>query len=176
MRFSSVFLAATSLLGSSVLAAGHDAPTPVVRALEARDTAACASVASQWLSELDSTLPTPTGNVLTYLATATLTDQCSIPTVTGDLGSSLSSYASTYSKWQSDHIPQLSSIYHACSDVPQITSQLTAAFASASGSACSTILAQITGTGGTSGNAAPRETGMPIAAAALVAGIAAAML
>lgn len=174
MRFSVVFLTATSLLSTSVLA-GRDAPTPVVRAIEARDTAACASAASQWLSELDSTLPTPTGDVLTYLVTATLTDQCAIPTVTGDLGSSLSSYASTYSKWQSDHLPELRSIYHACSDVPQITSQLTAAFASASGSACSTILAQITGTGGT-GNAAPRETGMPLAAVALVAGIAAVIM
>ncbi|KAK9783631.1 hypothetical protein AB5N19_04201 [Seiridium cardinale] len=172
MRFTAAIVAAASVIGASALP-GNDAPTPVIRAIEARDTSACASAASKYLPDLTTGAPTPTGDVLTYLATATLSDECAFPSVTGTLGSSLSDYASSYSSWQSAHIPELRSIYQACSDVPEVTSTLSDYFASASGSSCSALIAQVTSA---SKNAAPRETGMPIAAAALAVGIAAVVL
>ncbi|KAH6658683.1 hypothetical protein BKA67DRAFT_219306 [Truncatella angustata] len=174
MRFTTVFVTASSLLGASALP-GNDVPTPVARGIEARDTAACTSAASKYLPSITDSVPTPSGEVLTYLATATLTDECAFPTVTGTLGSSLSNYASSYSSWQSQHLPEVRSVYQACSDVPEVTSELNSYFAGATGSACSSILAQIT-SASSSKNAGPRETGMPFAAAALAAGVAVAML
>lgn len=170
MRYTTVLVAASSLLGASAV-------TPVARALEARDTASCISAASKYLPSVTSNAPTPTGAVLTYLAGVTAGDQCAFPTVTGTLGSSVSSYASSYSSWYSAHIGDIQTVYQACTDVPEVTSELKAIFGDATGSACDSIYAQITSKPTSSKNAAgPRETGMPFAAAALVAGIAAAVL
>jgi hypothetical protein len=183
MRFTTAIVAAASILGASALP-GNDAPNPVVRGIEARDTAACASAATKYLPQITSNLPTPTGAVLTYLVTASLTDECAFPTVTGSLGSSLSSYASSYYSWQSENLDEVRSVYQACSDVPEVTSSLNDIFASATGSACSSYIAQITSGSSASSttgasptkNAAPRETGVQFAAAALAAGIAVAIL
>lgn len=166
MRFITAVTAAASALGASA------------SIIEPRDTSACLSAATKYLPAIQSDVPTANGAVVSYLITASITDQCAFPTVTGTLGSSISSYASSYSSWRSEHLSELRSVYLACSDVPEVTSQLGSYFADATGSACSSILAEITGTTSSTGskNAAPRETGLPIAAAAMVAGVAAAML
>ncbi|OHE92825.1 hypothetical protein CORC01_11903 [Colletotrichum orchidophilum] len=129
-----------------------------------------------------------------------ITNPCELPTLTGWAGDALSSYTSDLNSWTSAHSSDLSSMWSACKDegfVQKITSLAgrlspvcSAALdfsraldgtttATATGAAATTTAAASTDTGSAPGatagtgstNAAPRETGMILVAAA-AAGVA----
>ncbi|KAK1967819.1 hypothetical protein LY78DRAFT_473639 [Colletotrichum sublineola] len=147
-----------------------------------RDLNACNSVATSLLPKITDGVPTPPADVAAYLAlSATITDPCSDPTITGSIGSAYSTYASSYTSWRNDHMSDFRAVWQACSDVPGVADVI---LPTGTGQ-CSSLVAQITsagpvnpgsggggGGGGGSGNgvgnaAGPRETGAVLAAAAV---------
>ncbi|KAF4998897.1 hypothetical protein FGRMN_2828 [Fusarium graminum] len=109
----------------ATLVAAH----PAAEHLDKRDAEACASVAQKILPDLNS-IPTPTGSLESFLAKqtqfATMTDSCELPAVTGSLAKEYTSYASQLSSWYMDQKSGLSSLLDACSDVPEVKSQIDA--------------------------------------------------
>ncbi|GJC83189.1 hypothetical protein ColLi_06027 [Colletotrichum liriopes] len=141
-----------------------------------RDLNACNSVAT-------SILPKITEDVAAYLAlSATITDPCSEPTITGSIGSAYSTYASEYTSWRDKHITDFRAVWQACSDVAGVVDILPTG-----SDQCSSLVAQITSAGPVNGgsgsgngvgspNAArPRETGAVVAAAAVAGFVVAAI-
>ncbi|KAM0350605.1 hypothetical protein ACHAPU_003091 [Fusarium lateritium] len=109
----------------ATLVAAH----PAAEHLDKRDTAECASVAQKILPDLNNA-PTPSGSLESFLAKqtqlATMTDSCELPAVTGSLAKEYTSYASELSSWYMDQKNALSSLMDACSDVPEVQSQIDA--------------------------------------------------
>lgn len=112
-------------VGVAVAAATH----PALERLDKRDEKECASVAQKILPGLTD-IPTPTGALETFLATQTqfssMTDQCEFPSVTGSLASEYTAYASKLGSWYNDQVEGLSSLEKACSDVPEVMSEIDA--------------------------------------------------
>ncbi|KEY67586.1 hypothetical protein S7711_08259 [Stachybotrys chartarum IBT 7711] len=94
-----------------------------------RDIEECMSLAEGMLPDL-LTLPTPDDSLASFIAEqtqlATATDACVIPAVTGSMAEEYSSWASDLSSWQVARTDDLSSLYSACTDVPEISSSLAA--------------------------------------------------
>ncbi|KZL80223.1 hypothetical protein CI238_06539 [Colletotrichum incanum] len=140
-----------------------------------RDLNACNSIATSILPKITEGVPTPPADVAAYLAlSATITDPCSEPTITGSIGSAYSTYASEYTSWRDKHITDFRAVWQACSDVAGVVDVLPTG-----SDQCSSLVAQITSAGPVNGgsgsgngvgspNAArPRETGAVVAAAAV---------
>ena len=138
----------------------------VEAAIMARGTPECTNAAIKILPAITADVPIPPAALVTFLATADLkqTDPCVDPVITGTMGSTFSEYASSYTSWQNKHLTDFRSLYQACSDLPEVSK-----IAIPSG-ACAKLVAQITSKG-----AAPRETGMVVAAIGMAGLVAAAM-
>lgn len=95
--------------------------------LAPRDAQECADSATKVLNELDD-LPTPAETLVSFLAQqtqwATVTDACKIPAVTGSIAPDYSSYMSELSSWYGDHTKDVADFIDACTDVPEVSSQL----------------------------------------------------
>ncbi|KAI5458307.1 hypothetical protein BGZ63DRAFT_407592 [Mariannaea sp. PMI_226] len=130
--------------------------------LDQRNLADCSKGASKLQSEFYAQ-PTPAqslANFIDHQITSTVTASCVVPSVTGSLASEYTSFMSDLSSWYLSYSSAYASVIKACSDVPQVTSE----FATYTSDFCSELKwERATG----SGNAAPRETGMAMAAAAM---------
>ncbi|EFQ31341.1 uncharacterized protein GLRG_06485 [Colletotrichum graminicola M1.001] len=114
--------------------------------LERRDLNACNSVATSLLPRITDGAPTVPVDVAAYLAlSATITDPCVDPTITGSIGSAYSTYASSYTSWRNDHLSDFRAVWQACSDVPGVTDLI---LPTGTGQ-CSSLVAQITSAGPT---------------------------
>ncbi|GKT45828.1 uncharacterized protein ColSpa_06009 [Colletotrichum spaethianum] len=175
-------------------------------ALDARDEAACIGVAAVAATitsdfpQLPSELATASNVNIPQV-----TDPCNFPSVTGSVGQVITSYSSALQSWQDAHITEIRSLWAACSDVPAFSAVLaeygtaicSTALApltsqdAASGTAAATATATGTSTGEATGAtasgeaasttaspaaAAPRETGLLVAAAAAAAGFVGAVM
>ncbi|KAF7553033.1 hypothetical protein G7Z17_g3887 [Cylindrodendrum hubeiense] len=176
MRTQQILLITGAAVASAVAQAAGPVPTLFERAsnsIDERDTAECSSVALSLLPSLID-VPTPDSSLVDFLASqtqvATATDPCQMPAITGSMADEYSSYFSDLFSWYDEHTAEFSSVLAACSDVPAIKSQLD--ILPESVTSCSKITwASATGNSAssetTSGNAAPRQTGMAVAAAAM---------
>ncbi|KAM0553104.1 hypothetical protein ACHAPJ_007652 [Fusarium lateritium] len=109
--------------GATIVAATH----PALERLEKRDAKECASVAQEILPDLTN-IPTPEGSLASFIASqtqiASQTDSCVIPAVTGSMAKDYTSYVSKLSSWYDDQKAGLSSLMDACSDVPEVKSEI----------------------------------------------------
>jgi len=168
------------LLRREVLQARQTPSFPSVTATAStNNTNACSSVL-QGLATLVTGLPTPTGALSTYLATAatTLTDPCHL-SVPSSIAPAFSTYESSVISFYSANSAQLNSALAAC---PSLTSLVANPVCSSStaGAASTTATATVTSSVfssslppkiiSTAGANGPRETGM-VAAALLAAGL-----
>ncbi|SPJ85730.1 uncharacterized protein FTOL_11513 [Fusarium torulosum] len=112
-------------VGVTVVTAIH----PALERLNKRDEKECASVAQEMLPGFTD-IPSPTGALESFLATQTqftsMADQCEFPAVTGSMASEYTAYASKLGSWYSDQKEGLSSLEKACSDVPEVMSEIDA--------------------------------------------------
>ncbi|KAK1991042.1 hypothetical protein LX36DRAFT_543953, partial [Colletotrichum falcatum] len=141
-----------SALVFAVLTAASNAAQAPNRAGEAlaaaaaavrRDLNACNSVATSVLPRITDGAPTPPADVAAYLAlSATITDPCVNPTITGSVGSAYSTYASSLTSWRNDHMSDFRAVWQACSDVPGVVDVLPTGTGQ-----CSSLVAQITSAG-----------------------------
>ncbi|KAJ4118970.1 hypothetical protein NW768_010715 [Fusarium equiseti] len=103
------------------------AANPAIEALNKRDLAECTSRAKAFLPEITG-LPTPTGSLLSFLATetklATYTGSCDFPRITGAMAEEYTSFVNDLSSWYKDHKSDVSELMAACSDVPEVKSQM----------------------------------------------------
>lgn len=99
----------------ALFAAGAAALEPT-RTVEARDMAQCASVAMSYQSLLTSVPTAPADVMALFTQSATITNGCEIPAVTGDKASGYSSWMSELSSWQDEHKTEINSVMSACSD------------------------------------------------------------
>ncbi|KAJ4267142.1 hypothetical protein NW762_003241 [Fusarium torreyae] len=110
-------------VGATIVAATH----PALERLEKRDAKECASVAQEILPDLTN-IPTPEGSLASFIASqtqiASQTDSCVIPAVTGSMAKDYTSYVSKLSSWYDDQKAGLSSLMDACSDVPEVKSEI----------------------------------------------------
>ncbi|KAJ0139749.1 hypothetical protein CTA2_1747 [Colletotrichum tanaceti] len=192
MRSSSIILTALAAVASAANQAPNRAPQALAAASaairERRDLDACNSVATAVLPRITDA-PTAPADVAAYLAiSATITDACVDPTITGSVGSAYSTYASELTSWREKHMSDFRAVWQACSDVSGVVNVLP----TGSGQ-CSSLVAQITsagpvnngggggggsgsGNGGGVGNAArPRETGAVVAVVAVAGFVVAAL-
>ncbi|RFN45625.1 hypothetical protein FIE12Z_10127 [Fusarium flagelliforme] len=92
-----------------------------------RDIDSCTSAASG-LVEVMSDMPTADKTLESFLAKQTdfdaAADSCVIPAVTGSMAAAYTSYAKSMESWISEFKEDLSSVYDACSDVPEVQEQL----------------------------------------------------
>ncbi|KAI1848591.1 hypothetical protein JX265_011555 [Neoarthrinium moseri] len=138
------------------------APTPVAP----RDLNSCSTEANKFTSKWATT--TAPASLVSAFGAASI-DACAMPTITGTNSVEASHW---YSSVQSEYISEFRNVYSVCNDVSGFTQVLNAVFSAvATGPACSSIYAQVT-SGISTKNVAPRETGLPLAAAALAAGFA----
>ncbi|OBS24597.1 hypothetical protein FPOA_05138 [Fusarium poae] len=95
--------------------------------VQKRDAKECASLAQDFLPKLTD-LPTPEGSVLSFIASktelATFTNSCEFPHVTGTMAKEYSSYVEKLSSWYKDQVSDVSELMAACSDVPEVKSEL----------------------------------------------------
>ena len=100
---------------------------PAPTGIEKRGTKECMSVATKILPHLTD-IPTPDASLSSFIADqtqwATITDPCVIPEVTGSLAKEYTSWANDVQDWYSEQQDGLSSLIKACSDVPEVSSQL----------------------------------------------------
>lgn len=175
MHSTTLFLSAFAATVATAFQAPPE-PAHVAAAIKARGTPECTKVASSILPKL-TPIPTIPADLESYVLYSsdmiTQTDPCVDPIITGSIGSVYSSYASSASSWSSEHLEDLRSLWGACSDVPEISSAFAAIESEAGTAVCSSKIAAWTSQ---PTNAAPRETGMPIAAAAAFAGFVVAAL
>ncbi|RSL97225.1 hypothetical protein CDV31_013133 [Fusarium ambrosium] len=117
MRFYQLLAVATAVAA---------APAPE-GGLDERDLQECYKVATSLLPKLTE-IPTPDATLSSWIMKqtnlVTQTDECLIPHVTGDMAKEYSSYASELSSWYGEAVDGYSSLLDACSDVPEIKSQL----------------------------------------------------
>lgn len=114
----------------------HPAHQAVKRAVEARQTdssgaAACASS----LMSIASDMPTPPAALMSFAATNTQTDPCSI-TLPPDVESAISSYGQEAQSWFSENEDDFSSVIEDCPDVASIYSSASAAIEAAALPTC----------------------------------------
>jgi hypothetical protein len=106
-------------VGATVAAAS----SPVVK----RDAKECASLAQEFLPKLTE-LPTPDSSLLSFIASktelVTFTNSCEFPHVTGTMAKEYSSYVDKLSSWYKDQVSDVNELMNACSDVPEVKSQL----------------------------------------------------
>ncbi|KAI1073183.1 hypothetical protein LB507_010825 [Fusarium sp. FIESC RH6] len=92
-----------------------------------RDIDACTSAASG-LVEVMSDMPTADKTLESFLAkqtdVANIAESCTIPAVTGSMAAAYTSYAKSMVSWVSEMKEDISSVYDACSDVPEVNEQL----------------------------------------------------
>ncbi|KAH7145435.1 hypothetical protein B0J13DRAFT_553510 [Dactylonectria estremocensis] len=178
------------LIGGASLVSAIAAPEPAATlfqrqpALDERDLAECSSVAIALLPSLTD-IPTPDASLASFIAEqtglATATNPCAIPAVTGSMADEYSSWISDISTWYVSHTAEFSSLIEACSDVPEIKSQLaivpeaatvcdSIVWETGSSTADSSASSASSSDKADNGNDASRQTGMGIAAAA-VAGL-----
>ncbi|KAK2061099.1 hypothetical protein LY76DRAFT_614581 [Colletotrichum caudatum] len=151
-----------STLVLAALAAAANASQAPNRAVEARaaaeaavaaaggrrDLNSCNSVATSLLPKITNGVPTPPADVAAYLAiSATITDPCVNPSVTGSIGSAYSTYAASYTSWRNDHLADFRAVWQACSDVPGVADVI---LPTGTGQ-CSSLVAQITSAGPNTG-------------------------
>ncbi|KAH6983520.1 hypothetical protein BKA56DRAFT_348857 [Ilyonectria sp. MPI-CAGE-AT-0026] len=191
MRTQQIILLSGVAVASALAADQAAAPTlfersPAPNAVDERDLQECSSVAINLLPSLID-VPTADSSLLNFIAgqtqLATATDPCVFPAVTGSMADEYSSWVSELVTWYSSHTADISSLLEACTDVPEVKSQLDSSipdqvtlcdkltWASETGSASSdnnsSDASADSATGTNSGNAAPQQTGMAIAAAAM---------
>lgn len=191
MRTQQIILLSGVAVASALAADQAAAPTlfersPALNAVDERDLQECSSVAINLLPSLVD-VPTADSSLLNFIAGqtqfATATDPCVFPAVTGSMADEYSSWVSELVTWYSSHTADISSLLEACTDVPEVKSQLDSnipdqvtlcdklTWASETGSASSdsnsSDASGDSATGTNSGNAAPQQTGMAIAAAAM---------
>ncbi|KAH6884216.1 hypothetical protein B0T10DRAFT_135850 [Thelonectria olida] len=182
----------TSNLSLFVSALAISFTTAEPAAPEKRDAQECSTAVIGALPALNA-IPTPDSSLQTFLAQqtqwTTITDTCVVPAVTGSLADDYTSWMRSFESWISEHKPELSSAFDACSDVPAVQAQLSSygltgaatqfcdeyTYLNAAGSATQTAApsGNAAGTDTTNSvNAGARETGMGVAAAAAMAGFA----
>lgn len=92
-----------------------------------RDIDACTSAASG-LVDVMSDMPTADKTLESFLAkqtdVANIAESCTIPAVTGSMAAAYTSYAKSMVSWVSEMKEDISSVYDACSDVPEVNEQL----------------------------------------------------
>ncbi|KAK7754137.1 hypothetical protein SLS62_003983 [Diatrype stigma] len=166
MQFTALTFFGLALAASAYELPAH--PAMIARAIEARGTNECLSVASTVLPEVTG-YPTPPAAVTEYLETAsvTQTDACVDPLITGDVGSQFTSWATAYSSWADAHVSDFRALWQACSDVSEVATVLPTGT-----EACSSLVARIT----SNPAPGPRETGAVAAAALFAAGAVAAAM
>lgn len=95
--------------------------------VEKRDAKECASLAQDFLPKLTD-VPTPEGSLLSFIASktelATFTNSCEFPHVTGTMAKEYSSYVDKLSSWYKDQVSDVSKLMAACSDVPEVKTEL----------------------------------------------------
>ncbi|KAM0228450.1 hypothetical protein ACHAP5_011945 [Fusarium lateritium] len=118
--------------------------------LEQRDLDECTSAANALLDGL-SAMPTPDKSLDSYLAKETqweaVASECVIPAVTGSMAAAYTSYAKSFESWVSEFEDDLSSVYDACKDVPEVMDELSSAAIPTSGLCSSFAWADATATG-----------------------------
>ncbi|KAF9873865.1 hypothetical protein CkaCkLH20_08599 [Colletotrichum karsti] len=186
MRSSSILVAAGLAATATANIQIQTAPNQQAGSPVRRDLASCNSVATALLPKITDGAPTVPADVANYLAfSASVTDACADPQITGSVGSAYSTYAASLTSWRDAHMSDFRAVWQACSDVQGVATVLPVG----SGQ-CSSLVAQITsagpvggngigggnGNGGDrSGNAGPRETGAVMAAAAMAGFVVAAL-
>ncbi|KAJ4111462.1 hypothetical protein NW768_011816 [Fusarium equiseti] len=92
-----------------------------------RDIDSCTSAASG-LVDVMGDMPTADKTLESFLAKQTdiadVAESCIIPAVTGSMAAAYTSYAKSMESWVSEFKEDLSSVYDACSDVPEVQEQL----------------------------------------------------
>ncbi|KAH7015812.1 hypothetical protein EDB80DRAFT_889948 [Ilyonectria destructans] len=193
MRTQQIILLSGVAVASVVAADQAAAPTlferrPAPNDVDERDIEECSSVAVKLLPSLTD-IPTADSSLFDFIAEqtqfSTVTDPCQIPAVTGSMADEYSSWVSELVTWYSSHTEDISSLLDACTDVPEIKSQLDANIPEAVTVCDKLTWASETGSSSSSdddssnddssdsasetnsGNAAPHQTGMAIAAAAM---------
>ncbi|KIL90244.1 hypothetical protein FAVG1_05974 [Fusarium avenaceum] len=130
--------------------------------LEQRDLDECTSAASALVDGL-SAMPTPDKSLNSFLAKETqweaVVSECVIPAVTGSMAAAYTSYAKSFQSWVSEFEDDLSSVYDACKDVPEVMSELSSAAIPASGFCSSYSWADATATGTATAKATDSTTG-----------------
>jgi hypothetical protein len=114
-------------LNKILLIAGAAAVAMAAEPLEARDMDTCMS-AVQEAAAIITEMPQPPSavvEVLEAMATATASlASCEIPAVTGPAGPAYTSYLSGIMSFYTAHSSQLMEIVSACTDVPEVASQI----------------------------------------------------
>ncbi|RGP61094.1 hypothetical protein FLONG3_10649 [Fusarium longipes] len=112
------------------------ASSPVVK----RDAKECASLAQEFVPKLTE-LPTPDDSLVSFLASktelATFTNSCEFPHITGTMADEYSSYVDKLSSWYKDQVSDVAELINACSNVPEVKSQLDSL--TANGALCSDL-------------------------------------
>ncbi|CAJ0550835.1 Ff.00g107650.m01.CDS01 [Fusarium sp. VM40] len=130
--------------------------------LEQRDLDECTSAASALVDGL-SAMPTPDKSLDNYFAKETqweaVVSECVIPAVTGSMAAAYTSYAKSFESWVSEFEDDLSSVYDACKDVPEVMDELSSAAIPASGFCSSYSWADATATGTATAKATDSTTG-----------------
>ncbi|KAH6952891.1 hypothetical protein HG530_000491 [Fusarium avenaceum] len=130
--------------------------------LEQRDLDECTSAASALVDGL-SAMPTPDKSLDSFFAKETqweaVVSECVIPAVTGSMAAAYTSYAKSFQSWVSEFEDDLSSVYDACKDVPEVMSELSSAAIPASGFCSSYSWADATATGTATAKATDSTTG-----------------
>ncbi|KAF4986811.1 hypothetical protein FGRMN_10658 [Fusarium graminum] len=121
--------------------------------LDQRDLDECTSAASG-LIDIMSGMPTADKTLESFIAKQTdfdaAADSCVIPAVTGSMAAAYTAYAKSMESWVSEFKDDLSSVYDACSDVPEVQEQLKSAAIPTSGFCSSFAWATASATGASS--------------------------
>ncbi|KAM0545317.1 hypothetical protein ACHAPJ_011389 [Fusarium lateritium] len=112
MRSYLLLAAATAVIAHS----SHD-----IKGFQKRDVEECAKAYTAILPALTEA-PTPDSTLASLLVMQT--DDCVLPMVTGSLADEYTSYASKFSSWYMDVYSGYTDLLNACSDVPEVTSEL----------------------------------------------------
>uniref|UniRef100_L2FQJ9 Uncharacterized protein n=1 Tax=Colletotrichum fructicola (strain Nara gc5) TaxID=1213859 RepID=L2FQJ9_COLFN len=119
----------------------HDGPQR--RAHRLARPPSCNSVATAVLPRITDAAPTLPVDVANYLAlSASVTDPCSDPTITGSIGSAYSTYAKSFTSWKDAHMSDFRAVWQACSDVQGVATVLPLGTGQ-----CSSLVAEITSAG-----------------------------
>ncbi|KAM0350983.1 hypothetical protein ACHAPU_002761 [Fusarium lateritium] len=104
--------------------------------LDQRDLDECTSAASGLMNVM-SDMPTADKTLESFIAKQTdfeaVVDSCVIPAVTGSVAAAYTAYAKSMESWVSEFKDDLSSVYDACKDVPEVQKQLESAVIPISG-------------------------------------------
>ncbi|WZH47743.1 uncharacterized protein QYS62_008902 [Fusarium acuminatum] len=130
--------------------------------LEQRDLDECTSAANALVDGL-SAMPTPDKSLDSYFAKETqweaVVSECVIPAVTGSMAAAYTSYAKSFESWVSEFEGDLSSVYDACKDVPEVMDKLSSVAIPASGFCSSFSWADATAMGTATAKVTDSTTG-----------------